>query len=75
MENFSGDQKDIPNKQENSHKLCNEKRYPLLILKNVNWDNNMIRISHDQNFVFLIVAILELFIRNVCTFLKKYANF
>ena len=45
MENFSGDQKDIPNKQENSHKLCNEKRYPLLILKNVNWDNNMIRIS------------------------------
>ena len=31
--------------------------------------------QYPENFAFLIIRILELFARDVCSFLKKYANF
>ena len=34
-----------------------------------------IKKEKPENFAFLILRILELFAREVCKFLKKYANF
>ena len=47
MEHLSSDHEDRPNQHKNSHKLCNEKGYPLLCLKEKRWK---LRQQHDQSF-------------------------
>ena len=44
MEHLSINNKGRPDPQENSHKLCNEKGYPFLNLKESQWK------QHDQEF-------------------------
>ena len=47
MEHLSNDPKDHPNQHDNSHKLCDETRYPVLDLLESQWK---LRQQHDQNF-------------------------
>ena len=48
MEHLSNDQKDGPNPQENSHKLCNETGHPVVNLMQSQWK------LRQQHFFFLI---------------------
>ena len=47
MEHLSHDHQDRPNQQENSHKLCNEMRNPVVNMMEGKWK---LRQQHDQNF-------------------------
>ena len=47
FEHLSNDHKDHPNQHENSQKLCNETRHPVLSLTESWWK---LRPPHDQNF-------------------------
>ena len=47
MEHHSNDYKKCPHQHENSHKLCNETRHPVLSLTESQWK---LRQQHDQNF-------------------------
>ena len=47
MAHFSNDHKDRPNQHENSHKLCDETRHPVVDLTASQWK---LRQEHDQNY-------------------------
>ena len=47
MEHLSNDQEDPLNQHENSHKPCDETRYPVLNFLESQWK---LRQQHDQNF-------------------------
>ena len=47
MEHLSNDHEDHPNKQKNSHKLCDGRGHPVLNLMESKWK---LRQQHDQNF-------------------------
>ena len=45
--NISNDHEDHPNQRENSHKLCNKAKYPVVNFMESQWK---LRQQHDQNF-------------------------
>ena len=47
MEHCSNDHEDCPNQHKNSHKLCNETRYPVVNMMESQWK---LRKQHDQDF-------------------------
>ena len=47
MEHLSNDHEEHPNQHENSHKLCDETRHPVVDLMEDQWKLGQ---QHDQNF-------------------------
>ena len=47
MEHLSNDHEDHPNQHENSYKLCEGARHPIMNLMESQWK---LREQHDQNF-------------------------
>ena len=48
MEHLSNDHEDLPNRDENSHELCDKTGHPVLSIMGSQWK---MRQQHNQNFL------------------------